>query len=138
MPDSRVTIEPDDAPTDQPGAGKELQHGLISALWISAWFAEATYYVAALVFEGLLLGVLFIFGQIALVAAIIGTMIYVWTMPRWDSGVMGWMWVGCLLAGFWLGMYYAPLAPIVWALAALTTLRWVPAWWRSGEGSPHS
>ena len=123
-----MTLEPDEAPEDDAHGGKELQHGLIAALWVSAWSAEALYYVAALLSDGMLPVVLFIFGQIALAAAILGTIIYVWTMPRWNREIMGWMWVGCLLAGLWLGVYWPPLAPIVWALALVTTLKWIPAW----------
>lgn len=129
-----MTIEPDDDPTDDAGGERGLQHGLISALWVSAYFAEAMYYVAARLSDGLLPVALFIFGQIALVSAILGTIVYVWTMPRWNRDVMGWMWFGCLLAGLWLGMYWAPLAPAVWTLALVTTLRWLPAWRPGGNG----
>ena len=129
-----VTLPPPDEPEDYAGGGKALQHGLISGLWVSAWIAEAMYYIAALVSDGLIPVALFVFGQIALVAAILGTLIYVWTMPSWNRDVMGWMWAGCLLGGLWLGMYYAPLAPIVWTLALVATLRWFPAWGRGGNG----
>lgn len=113
-----------------PREEKELQHGLISGLWMSAYFAEAMYYVAALLSDGIVPVVLFVFGQIALIAAILGTVVYAWTMPRWNRSVMGWMWAGCVLGGLWLGMYYAPLAPVVWSLALITTLRWYPSWRR--------
>jgi hypothetical protein len=128
-----VAPEPTDPPEDYAGGGKALQHGLISGLWVSAWTAEAMYYIAALLSDGVIPVVFFVFGQIALVSAIVGTLIYMWTMPSWNRDVMGWMWVGCLLAGLWLGMYYAPLAPIVWALALVATLRWLPAWMGAGK-----
>jgi hypothetical protein len=130
-----VTLELPDDPEDYAGGDRPLQHGLISGLWVSAWAAEATYYLAALLSDGFIPVVLFIFGQIALVSAILGTLIYVWTMPGWNRDVMGWMWAGCLLGGLWLGMYYAPLAPIVWSLALLATLRWFPARGRRGATS---
>jgi hypothetical protein len=115
---------------------KDLQTGLISGLWVSAYFAEAMYYLAAILTDGFIPVVLFVFGQIALVAAILGTIVYAWTMPRWSRAVMGWMWAGCILAGLWLGMYYAPLAPVVWSLALITTLRWYPAWRRTSNAAP--
>ena len=123
-----MSLQPDDAAMDATQGQKALQHGLIAALWVSAYAAEATYWVVASLFEGPLPVVLFVFAQIALVAAILGTIVYVWTMPRWNRDVMGWMWAGCLLGGLWLGMYYAPLAPVVWVLALVTTIRWLPAW----------
>ena len=123
-----MTIESEEGPEGDARGRRELGQGLISGLWISAWFAEAMYYGAALAFDGLIPVVLFVFGQVALASAILGTIIYVWTMPEWNRDVMGWMWAGCLLAGLWLGMYYAALAPIVWMLALVTTLKWVPAW----------
>jgi hypothetical protein len=123
-----VTIESDEVLEIDTRGRRELGQGLISGLWISAWFAEALYYVAALVLDGLIPVILFIFGQIALASAILGTVVYVWTMPRWNRDVMGWMWAGCLIGGLWLGMYYVPLAPLVWGLALVTTLKWLPAW----------
>jgi hypothetical protein len=123
-----MTMELEDTPEEEARGRAKLQHGVISALWVSAYAAEATYWVAASLLEGVVPVVLFVFAQIALVSAILGTIVYVWTMPRWNRDVMGWMWAGCLLAGLWLGMYYAPLAPLVWTLALVTTLKWVPAW----------
>ena len=74
--------------------------------------------------------------QLLATAAILGTVIYAWTMPHWNRAVMGWMWAGCILAGLWLGMYYAPLALVVWSLALITTIRWLPTLRRTSDAAP--